>query len=29
MLQYIYQKFDFGGQLRFDQAKYQTLSLNI
>lgn len=29
MMQYVYQKFDFGEQLRFDPSKYQTLSLKI
>lgn len=29
MMQYVYQKFDFGEQLRFDPSKYQTLTLKI
>ena len=29
MLQYMYQKFDFGSQLRMDSSKYQTLSLKL
>ena len=29
MLQYMYQKFDFGDQLKIDPKKYQKLSLKI